>query len=121
MLARQEEAQAEQWEAVRSQLEEDAKKPLYRTVLDRGTRSRCRILFLTVASLAMLVTIGSGISASRGYALIEVQQKADQLEQENERLKIDIARLKSPERIKSIASEQLDMDVPQSTYFSHEK
>lgn len=46
MLARQEEAQAEQWEAVRSQLEEDAKKPLYRTVLDRGTRSRCRILFL---------------------------------------------------------------------------
>ena len=118
MLARQEEAQAEQWEAVRSQLEEDAKKPLYRTVLDRGTRSRCRILFLTVASLAMLVTIGSGISASRGYALIEVQQKA---EQENERLKIDIARLKSPERIKSIASEQLDMDVPQSTYFSHEK
>ena len=69
----------------------------------------------------MLVTVGSGVSASRGYALVAVQQKADALEQENERLKIDIAKLKSPERIKNIAKDQLGMEVPKHTYFSQEK
>ena len=84
-------------------------------------RSHCQILFLTIAVLAMLVTIGSGVSASRGYALVEVQRQADALEQENERLKIDIAKLKSPERIKNIATDQLGMEVPKHTYFSQEK
>ena len=68
----------------------------------------------------ILVTIGSGVSASRGYALVEVQRQAEQLEQENERLKIDIAKLKSPERIKTIAKDKLGMEVPKITYFNKE-
>ena len=55
-----------------------------------------------------------------GYTLLDTQQKADQIEQENERLKIEIAQLKSPARIESIAVEQLHMQVPQNMYFSHE-
>jgi cell division protein FtsL len=65
--------------------------------------------------------VGSGISASRGYELVAIQQQADQMEQENERLKIEIAKLKSPDRIKSIAQDQLGMSVPKQTYFSSEK
>jgi cell division protein FtsL len=65
--------------------------------------------------------VGSGISASRGYELVAIQQQADQKEQENERLKIEIAKLKSPERIKAIAQDQLGMEVPRQTYFSSEK
>ena len=35
-------------------------------------------------------------------------------------LKIEIAQLKSPSRIESIAVQELHMQVPQNIYFSHE-
>lgn len=125
MLAKQEDnldtaaskkAHSAEWEELRKVPNE----PLYKTVLDTSTRFNCQVLFLTIAILALLVTIGSGVSASRGYALVEVQRQAEQLEQENERLKIDIAKLKSPERIKTIAKDKLGMEVPQRTYFNKE-
>ncbi len=90
-------------------------------VLDTNLRSRARVLFLLVAALAMIVVVRSGISASRGYELVAVQQQAQQLEQENERLRIEIAKLKSPQRIKAIATEELGMEVPQKMYFSRER
>ena len=93
----------------------------YRPKLDHLLRSRCRVAFVVISILAMLVVIRSGISASRGYALVATQNHAQQLEQENERLKIAIAQLKSPARIKQIAREQLGMDVPEKMYFSHER
>ena len=92
-----------------------------RTKLDRNLRSRCQIAFIIISILAMLVTIRSGISASRGYALVATQNQAQQLEQENERLRVEIAKLKSPQRIKQIASEELGMVVPKKMYFSHER
>lgn len=110
------EAHSVEWEELRKVPNE----PLYKTVLDTSTRFNCQVLFLTIAILALLVTIGSGVSASRGYALVEVQRQAEQLEQENERLKIDIAKLKSPERIKTIAKDKLGMEVPKRTYFNKE-
>ena len=88
-------------------------------VLDKSLRSRCQTLFILFAILAMTVTIRSGICASYGYALVETQQEAQKLEQENERLKIEIAQLKSPHRIKAIAEEELGMHVPTKTYFAH--
>ena len=71
--------------------------------------------------MAMLVTVRSGMSASRGYELVKLQQQADSLEKENDRLKIDIAQLKSPQRIQRIATEKLGMVVPQAVYFSTDK
>lgn len=90
-----------------------------RPKLDHILRSRCSVAFVVISILAMLVVIRSGISASRGYALIETQNQAQQLEQENERLKIEIAKLKSPQRIKQIAEDELGMGVPAKIYFSH--
>lgn len=90
-----------------------------RPKLDRMLRSRCRLAFVIISILAMLVVIRSGISASRGYALVETQNQAQQLELENERLKVEIAKLKSPQRIKQIAEDELGMGVPKKMYFSH--
>ena len=90
-----------------------------RPKLDRLLRERCRLAFVIISILAMLVVIRSGISASRGYALVATQNQAQQIEQENERLKIEIAKLKSPQRIKQIAADELGMDVPNKMYFSH--
>lgn len=90
-----------------------------RPKLDHLLRSRCRLAFLIISLLAMLVVIRSGISASRGYALVETQNKAQYVEMENERLRIEIAKLKSPQRIKQIAADELGMGVPAKMYFSH--
>ena len=89
--------------------------------LNHLLRSRCRVAFVVFAILAMAVVIRSGISASRGYALVATQNHAQQLELENERLRVEIAQLKSPQRIKQIAEEELGMKVPPKMYFSHER
>ena len=93
----------------------------YRPQLNYLLRSRCRLAFIIISILAMLVVIRSGISASRGYALVATQNQTQKLEHENERLKIEIAKLKSPGRIKQIARDELGMDVPNKLYFSHER
>lgn len=89
--------------------------------LNHLLRSRCRVAFIVFAILAMAVVIRSGISASRGYALVYTQDQAQQIELENERLRVEIAQLKSPQRIKKIAEEELGMIVPRKMYFSHER
>ena len=92
-----------------------------RPKLDHLLRSRCRVAFLVIAIFAMLVVVRSGISASRGYLLVATQTQAETLEHENERLRIEIAKLKSPGRIKQIAAEELGMVLPKKMYFSHER
>ena len=92
-----------------------------RTCLDKQMRSRCKTLLIVAAAMAMTITVRSGISASNGYTLVHTEQEVEALEQENERLKIDIARLKSPQRIKDIATKDLGMEVPQQVYFVHAK
>ena len=95
-------------------------EPLIRREVNTNLRNCLRAIFFLIACGAMVVTLLGGIGARNGYTLLDTQQTADQLEQENERLKIEIAQLKSPSRIESIAVEQLHMQVPQNMYFSHE-
>ena len=90
-----------------------------RPKLNHILRSRCSLAFIIISILAMMVVVRSGISASRGYALVATQNQAQQIEMENERLRIEIAKLKSPQRIKQIAAEELGMEVPNKMYFSH--
>ena len=90
------------------------KKPVFRTVLNTTLRAHLYILFLVGTVLCMLTII------SRGYDLVKVQQEADELEQENARISVEIAQLKNPERIKRIAEKELKMQVPKKTYFAHE-
>lgn len=97
-----------------------SREPLFKTVVDTATRSHCQVLFLVAAVMALLVVVGSGVSASRGYALVATQNQAAQLEQENERLRIENAKLKAPQRIKDIAEGELGMTVPKKIYFAHE-
>ena len=99
---------------------ESPKEPLIRREVNTNLRNCLRAIFFLIAFGAMVVTLLGGIGAKNGYTLLDTQQTADQLEQENERLKIEIAQLKSPARIESIAVEQLHMQVPQNMYFSHE-
>ena len=96
------------------------KELLIRREINTNLRNCLRAIFFLIAFGAMVVTLLGGIGAKNGYTLLETQQTAEQLEQENERLKIEIAQLKSPARIEAIAVEQLNMQMPQNMYFSHE-
>lgn len=89
--------------------------------LNHLLRSRCRVAFVVFAIFAMAVVIRSGICASRGYALVATQNQAQLIELENERLRVEIAQLKSPQRIKQIAEDELGMIVPRKMYFSHDR
>ena len=91
-----------------------------RPKLNHLLRSRCRVAFIIISVLAMLVVVRSGINASRGYLLVATQNQAQELEQENERLRVEIAKLKSPSRIQQIAEDELGMVLPRKMYFSHE-
>ena len=107
-------------EALPAPQAEPPKEPLIRREVNTNLRNCLRAIFFLIAFGAMVVTLLGGIGAKNGYTLLDTQQTADQLEQENERLKIEIAQLKSPSRIEAIAVEQLHMQVPQNMYFSHE-
>ncbi|CAJ0600694.1 unnamed protein product [Cylicocyclus nassatus] len=50
--------------------------------------------------------------AARGYELGQIQQSAAKLEMENAQLQIEIAKLKSPQRIKDLAAQDFGMSIP---------
>ena len=121
MLARQErefEYYEEELQPRPQRIEKAAPAPKRRPTLNTHLRSRCFLLLALVCVMAMAVTIRSGITASRGYDLVKVQQQAEALEKENEHLRIEIAQMKSPERVRRIATEELGMSTPKTVYFA---
>ncbi|MFA6850166.1 MAG: cell division protein FtsL [Selenomonadaceae bacterium] len=86
--------------------------------LNTHLRSRCMILLMVLSAMAIFVTVRSGVSASRGYELVQIKQETARLEKENEHLKLDIAQMKSPQRIKQIAVQNLGMVLPKNVYFA---
>ena len=92
-----------------------------RAHINTHLRSRCLLLLVVLSLMAGITTVRSGQSATRGYELVQLQQQAAQIEQENKNLQVEIARLKSPQRIKDIAAKDLSMTVPQEVYFSSDK
>lgn len=85
---------------------------------DNGFRRKCLQLILLVVVAAMVVTIHSEMSVRAGYDLVELKAQAAKMEKENELLRLDVARLKSPERIQQIATRDLGMVMPQNTYYA---
>lgn len=86
--------------------------------VDRRLRAKGLVLFALLAALAMCATMRSERIVSEGYALVKMRAEASQLARENDRLRLEIARLKSPQRIKAIAVSQLGMIVPEDVYFA---
>lgn len=84
-------------------------------------RSRCIILFVIVVALAGFFILRSGVAASNAYHLNQLKNQSTKLEAENSRLHLEIAHLKSPERIQSIATKELGMIVPDKFFFSTKK
>ena len=93
-------------------------QPAARPHINAYLRSRAAILALVVTVAASVITVRSGLSATRGYELVQMQRAAAQLERENQQLELDIAHLKAPQRIRDIATNDLGMIVPKDVYFA---
>lgn len=96
--------------------------PKTATVPAARPQPRLRNKFLQLiclgAFLAMLVTLHSEYIVRTGYDLVQMKAQAAKLEKENEILRLEIAKLKSPQRIQQIATTQLGMVVPQNAYYA---
>lgn len=86
-------------------------------VVDGSLRSRLFVLAAVLAFMATVCMVRSALIASHGYELVQVTQRAAQLENENKQLEMQIARLKSPQRIKRIAATSLGFVLPEEIYF----
>ena len=89
--------------------------------LNDALRSRCIVLFVIVSILAGFFILRSGVAATNAYHLNQLKNQSTKLETENARLHLEIAHLKSPERIQSIATKDLGMILPDKFFFSTKK
>ena len=79
-------------------------------------RSKCFITVIMVAIIAMFVTVQSEAIVRSGYNLVQMKAQLAKIDKENESLRLDIAKLKSPQRIQQIATSELGMVIPQNVY-----
>lgn len=79
-------------------------------------RTECIVSALLVGMLAMFVTWGSSSIVKAGYELVQARASLTKLEKQNELLRMEMARLKSPQRIQEIATGQLGMIKPLAVY-----
>ena len=89
-------------------------KPLPK--LDTALRTKCLITVILVTVVAIFVTARSEAIIRAGYDLVQMKSQTFSLQRENELLRLDIAKLKSPQRIQYIATAELGMVMPQNVY-----
>lgn len=87
-------------------------------MINKKLRAKCAVFVLLFAGLAMFTTIRSETIVSEGYALVQAKSQTAQIEKENERLRLEIAQMKAPQRIEEIAVTDLGMIVPKEVYFA---
>ena len=82
----------------------------------RCFRTDCVVSAVLVGLLAMFVTWGSSGIVKAGYELVQARACLTKLEKQNELLRLEMARLKAPQRIQDIATRELGMVKPQALY-----
>ena len=84
----------------------------------RSLRTECLAAAMIIGFLAMFVTWGSSAIVKAGYELVQARACLTRLEKENELLRLEMAQLKSPQRIQNIAVKQLGMIKPHAVYMA---
>jgi cell division protein FtsL len=93
-------------------------KKKYSVKPDIALRVKCLTTAIIVVFVAMFLTACSEAIIRSGYELVQMKLQVIKLEKENELLKLDIAKLRSPQRIQNIATAELGMVMPQSVYYA---
>jgi cell division protein FtsL len=104
------------WE-IYQQPEVPSIKKKYLVKPDIALRVKCLTTVTMIVIAAMYLTACSEAIIRSGYELVQMKLQVIKLEKENDLLQLDIAKLKSPQRIQSIATVELGMVMPQNIYF----
>lgn len=81
-------------------------------------RTECLLSAIMIGVLALFVTWGSSAIVKSGYELVQSRASLIKIEAENELLRLELAQLKSPERIREIAVGQLGLVRPNVVYMA---
>ncbi|HJG07969.1 cell division protein FtsL [Megamonas hypermegale] len=121
MLAQRKESEWENVQALpkKNKIRKTVKQRRQEKNLNNALRTRCMILFAITTIMAVFFILRSGVAASEAYQLNQMKRQATVLETENSRLHLEIAHLKSPERIQQIAQQELGMILPDKFFFSN--
>lgn len=84
--------------------------------LNVGLRRKCWMLAVILVVLVSIATVQSERIINNGYEFVQLQAETRKLEQNNEQLRVEIAKLKSLNRIQSIATGELGMIAPKNVY-----
>lgn len=85
---------------------------------DKRLRVKCLTLVVIAAVMAAVTTMQSATIVQAGYDLVKAKSQVAKIEKENELLRLDIAKLKSPQRIEEYATKELGMVVPKNAYYA---
>lgn len=91
-------------------------------MLEKIRLSNTAMVVLAICLIFMWVgyILRSGEAANRSYELQTLRIKLTDIQNENTFLHLDIAHLKSPERIQEIATKKLGMVVPDKFFFAND-
>ena len=81
-------------------------------------RTECLLSAILIGVLALFVTWGSSAIVNSGYELVQARACLIKMEAENELLRLELAQLKSPERVREIAVGQLGLVRPNAVYMA---
>lgn len=100
--------------------EQEAASPAPKTVqkADKRLRVKCLTLVVIAAVMAVVTTMQSAAIIQSGYDLVKIKAQVAKVEKENELLRLDIAKLKAPQRIEEFAVKELGMVVPKNAYYA---
>lgn len=100
--------------------EQEAASPAPKVVqkADKRLRAKCLILVVIATVMAVVTTMQSAAIVQAGYDLVKVKSQVAKVEKENELLRLDIAKLKSPQRIEEIATKELGLVMPKNAYYA---
>jgi len=112
MLARRK----EEWDFYVEQTAPDISIKPQETFSVRPSRTRFFAIILSLAVMAMILTFQNSLIVKNGYDVVQIKSDISKLEKENEFLHLNIAKMKSPQRIQAIAVKDLGMISPQNIY-----
>lgn len=106
----------EEWDFYVEQTAPDVSVKTKETHPVRQLRIRFFGLIFSLAVMAMILTLQNSLIVKNGYEVVQVKSEIVKMEKENEFLQLDIAKMKSPQRIQTIAAKELGMIAPQNIY-----
>lgn len=97
--------------------EEAAKREERRKLYRRQQRQQVLLLVGTVLVIYALCVVRSLAMYDAGQALVNMRNQEENLRTSNSAMRIEVEQLKSPERIRGLASQMLGMSVARENFY----